>query len=141
MVLLDGNVAAVVEVLAVILTIGIAWLIVREKRVSKRITLIGLIILFCLIGIIGKDGIGDIFFLPPMTLEFGLMVTLLVFTLLRFPTPFAPTTVLFASIAYLALLPVHAFAANLMMVGLGLLFFIPFIIQTKQTTYAQFFQK
>ena len=140
MTVFEENAALLLSAMGVITTFGIAWLIVLEKGISKRVNLLLLVILFYLIGTIGKYGVSDIFFLPPMTLEFSLMVTLIVFTLLRFPMPFAPTTIIIASIAYLALFPIHAFAANLIMMGLFLLFFVPFILRSLSTTYRQFVQ-
>lgn len=139
--LFEENVALLLSALSVIVTLGIAWLVVLEKGISKRVNLILLLVVFYLIGVVGKNGISDIFFLPPMTLEFSLMVTLIVFTLLGFPMSFTPLTIFLAAFAYMILFPFHALAANLIMLAIFLLFFIPFIVTTVDTTYKQFVQK
>jgi len=137
----EENVSLLLEFLGIITTLGIAWLIVLEKGISKRVNLLLLIVVFFLISVIGKNGISDIFFLPPMTLEFSLMVTLIVFTLLGFPMTFSSRTIFLAAFAYLILFPYYALAANLILLSIFLLFFIPFILNTINTTYKQFVQK
>jgi hypothetical protein len=115
--------------------------VVLEKGISKRISLLLVVVAFYIIGVIGRNGISDIFFIPPMTLEFSLMVTLIVFVLLKVQMSFAPITIFVAAALYFILFPASAFAANLILFAIFLLFFIPFIFTALNTTYQQFVQK
>lgn len=139
--LFEENAATLLSALSIIVTLGIAWLVVLEKGISKRATLLLVVVAFYIIGIIGRNGISDIFFLPPMTLEFSLMITLIVFVLLKVQMSFAPLTIFVAAALYLIIFPVNALAANLILFGIFLLFFIPFIFTALNTTYKQFVQK
>jgi hypothetical protein len=139
--LFEENAAVLLNALSVIVTLGIAWLVVLEKGISKRISLLLVVVAFYIIGVIGRNGISDIFFIPPMTLEFSLMVTLIVFVLLKVQMSFAPITIFVAAALYFILFPASAFAANLILFAIFLLFFIPFIFTALNTTYQQFVQK
>lgn len=139
--LFEENAALLLNALSVIVTLGIAWLVVLEKGISKRASLLLVVVAFYIIGVIGRNGISDIFFLPPMTLEFSLIITLIVFVLLNVQMSFAPLTIFMAAALYLILFPMYSFAANLIVFGIFLLFFIPFILTALDTTYKQFVQK
>jgi hypothetical protein len=112
--------------------VGIYW--VSASGIQTKIKLFLILLGMFIISAMALGGHYDLFDNPPWTVQFSLIIFMLYFLEIRFPSSFQPLTIGGIIVLYFLLLPVAPFWANLLSGTLYYLFWVGFLLSMVDVT-------